>query len=49
MCVDSSQTIGSLVGFKNKLVLRNGNGEERMVLLLEGPVSYQKNGHHMIV
>ncbi|KAI1283285.1 hypothetical protein F5Y07DRAFT_408682 [Xylaria sp. FL0933] len=44
LSIDDDQALGTLIGFKNRLILRSEN--RRLVLLLEGAVSWQsRNGH----
>ncbi len=50
MSVDEDQSIETLVGFRNKLVLKDDERpSHRMVVLLEGPVSYERSGDHVLV
>lgn len=43
MQIDADQSIGTLVGFKSKLVLRNGQDSHvRVILIPEGTVEYRK-------
>ena len=42
MFVDSDQSLGTLIGFRNKLMLTNNENSDRMALMLEGEVSYGK-------
>ena len=49
MSVDSSQSLGTLVGYANKLILRNVDEGNRLVLLAEGPVAYAKTSSHLSV
>ncbi|KAK1708175.1 uncharacterized protein BDZ83DRAFT_768810 [Colletotrichum acutatum] len=55
MSVDANQSIGTLVGLKDKLVLRVDQPchaaitPARKVLILEGRVSHQKSGEHVQV
>ena len=48
MAVDGKQNLGTLVGFKNKLMLKAENGD-RLLLLAEAPVAYSKEGAHVSV
>lgn len=48
MHVDSDQSLGTLIGLKNKLVLKAGSGE-RLVLLPEASVSWTKDSGHISV
>ncbi|KAF2757894.1 hypothetical protein EJ05DRAFT_464797 [Pseudovirgaria hyperparasitica] len=48
--VDSSQDIGSLIGLKNKLVLKDSNDRnDRILLVPENAIQYVKAGHHVLV
>ncbi|KAI1366807.1 hypothetical protein F5Y08DRAFT_112758 [Xylaria arbuscula] len=47
MSIDSDQSLGTLIGFANKLVLRSGSC--RLVLLPEGQVSWASNNGHVNV
>ncbi|KUI70693.1 hypothetical protein VM1G_06338 [Cytospora mali] len=47
--VDSEQFIGSLIGLKNKLVLRNARTSDRRVIIPAGNVSFERNGDHVSV
>lgn len=47
--VDSSQSIGTLVGLKTKLVLRNVLNDDRKVIIPAGDIWYQPNGNHISV
>ncbi|KAK3721140.1 hypothetical protein LTR37_003430 [Vermiconidia calcicola] len=49
MSVDEDQSLGTLVGFSNKLLLRSATHTKRMVLLPEGRVSYKATGSHVRV
>jgi hypothetical protein len=46
--VDEKQYLGTLIGFKNKLVLKAKNGDRRL-LLAEAPVVYAAQGAHVSV
>lgn len=48
MVVDVDQSLGTLVGLQNKLLLRHENGS-RHVIIPEGSVSYVQSGHHVRV
>jgi hypothetical protein len=48
MAVDGKQDLGTLVGFRNKLMLKAENGD-RLLLLAEAPVVYNKEGAHVNV
>ena len=41
MFVDQDQSIGTLIGFRNKLVLRENAGSRRMILTVEGRVNLE--------
>ncbi|KAK6866259.1 hypothetical protein PG995_002787 [Apiospora arundinis] len=50
MCIDEDQSIGTLVGLQNKLVLRGENKtgiDDRMILIPEGEIRFKKSpdGH----
>ncbi|KAL4944048.1 hypothetical protein BDV06DRAFT_220625 [Aspergillus oleicola] len=51
MLIDPDQSLGTLTGLANKLILRsvNGNSSERKVLIPEGEVTWEKDGHHVAV
>ena len=50
MSIDSNQGIGTLVGLRNKLVLKQDDGgHDRLVIIPEGRVTYQTNYDHVIV
>jgi hypothetical protein len=42
MCVDTNQSLGTLVGYHSKLLLRDEETDERVVILLAGSVSFSK-------
>lgn len=48
MAVDRSQSIGTLSGFENKLVLRSERGK-RLLLVKEAGLSYVKSNGHIVV
>ncbi|CAK4034215.1 Hypothetical predicted protein [Lecanosticta acicola] len=48
MIVAEDQSLGTLIGFSNKLILKHENGTRR-VLVLEGPVSYKRRLNHVEV
>ncbi|KAJ9225449.1 hypothetical protein DTO169C6_2182 [Paecilomyces variotii] len=48
-CVDRDQSLGCLVGFKNKLVLKHQENGSRMAILLEGDLSHCKSLDHIHV
>ncbi|KAI0404731.1 hypothetical protein F4802DRAFT_218327 [Xylaria palmicola] len=47
MFIDDDQSLGTLVGFVNKMVLRDKN--RRLVLVPEGPVSWESVNNHIRV
>ncbi|KAI1763802.1 hypothetical protein GGR53DRAFT_466937 [Hypoxylon sp. FL1150] len=47
LSVDGDQSLGTLIGFANKLILRRGS--QRLVLVPEGPVSWQSVRGHIRV
>ena len=49
MYVDPSQSLGTLTGLSNKLVLRCDSNSERCVLVPYGQVQYQSHGRHVRV
>ncbi|KAF2170452.1 hypothetical protein M409DRAFT_51492 [Zasmidium cellare ATCC 36951] len=49
MSVDHDQSLGTLIGFANKLVLKSQQGSDRTVLVLAAPLSYSKNKDHVSV
>ena len=52
MVYDDTQSIGTMVGLVNRLVLRpklDTADEQRCVLILEGDVSFSRYGHHVRV
>ena len=49
MMVDADQSLDTLVGFSNKLVLKSEGTKNRLVLLPEGLVTYQDSGGHVRV
>jgi Protein of unknown function (DUF3638)/Protein of unknown function (DUF3645) len=49
MSIDTDQSLGTLVGLRNKLMLKHENGNNRLVVLPEGHVSYEKNSDHVRV
>jgi hypothetical protein len=49
MSIDTDQSLGTLVGLRNKLMLKHENGNNRLVVLLEGHVSYEKNSDYVRV
>lgn len=49
MAVDKVQCIGTLSGLVNKLVLRSISGASRIVVVPQGEVSFELEGHHVRV
>ncbi|KAB8071219.1 hypothetical protein BDV29DRAFT_159701 [Aspergillus leporis] len=49
MFIDADQSLGTLVGLHNKLILAPNNGRERLILIPEGPVSWVKDADHVKV
>lgn len=49
MAVDSDQNLGSLIGFRSKLLLRHIHPSERLALISEGRVLYETYGDHVSV
>ena len=49
MAIDTDQSLGTLVGLRNKLMLKHESGDGRLVILPEGHVSYKKNNDHVDV
>ncbi|EME39837.1 hypothetical protein DOTSEDRAFT_37894 [Dothistroma septosporum NZE10] len=49
MQVDSKQDLGTLIGLKNKLILKHRYDGRRLVLIPESTFSYNKKEHHMNV
>ncbi|KAH8744369.1 hypothetical protein F5883DRAFT_722279 [Diaporthe sp. PMI_573] len=54
MCIDEDQHLGSLIGFRNKLVLCRGTSDSkvlssRKVLLPQGTISYRRTERHVEV
>ncbi|GAB0146158.1 hypothetical protein EsHS_00006568 [Epichloe bromicola] len=46
MAADESQSVGTFIGLRNKLVLKNNTSGERSILVPDGKVSFRKlNGH----
>ena len=48
MTVDEDQNMGALVGFSNKLMLRDESGK-RLLLLPEASLTYNRQGQHIFV
>lgn len=49
MAIDVDQSLDSLVGLRNKLLLKHVNCHERIVLVPEGTITFQRNGEHVDV
>ena len=49
MSIDANQSLDTLVGLQNKLVLILESGQDCLVLLPEGNVSWNKDGDHVVV
>jgi hypothetical protein len=52
MSIDADQSVGTLVGLRSKLTLKSTKStkdDKRLLLVLEGEVSYVKRGEHVIV
>ncbi|EXJ68848.1 uncharacterized protein A1O5_07780 [Cladophialophora psammophila CBS 110553] len=49
MPVDPYQSLGTLVGLRNKLLLKHKTNDGRLVILPEGGVSWEKDGDHVCV
>jgi len=49
MTVDPNQSIGTLIGLVNKLVLRSNTGSSRSVIVPHGDVRFELDGHHVRV
>lgn len=49
MSLDSDQSLGTLVGFRNKLILKHKTDGHRLILLPEGNVSYCRDCDHVHV
>jgi hypothetical protein len=47
--VDERQSFGTLTGLANKLVLCEAKGSSRSVIVPYGPVSFERNSHHVRV
>ncbi|KAK5107671.1 hypothetical protein LTR62_000906 [Meristemomyces frigidus] len=47
--VDPNQSAGTLVGFRNKLMLRHKQHTSRRLLLVEAPIMYQNHNGHVCV
>ncbi|KIW91627.1 uncharacterized protein Z519_07595 [Cladophialophora bantiana CBS 173.52] len=49
MSVDPYQSLGTLVGLRNKLLLKHKTNDGHLVILPEGGVSWKKDGDHVCV
>ena len=49
MVIDTDQSLGTLVGLRNKLMLKHEKGDSRLVILPEGVVSYERDNGHVYV
>ncbi|KAL3474851.1 hypothetical protein BJX99DRAFT_271463 [Aspergillus californicus] len=49
MLIDPDQSLDTLVGLRNKLILRHENGHDRMVLIPQGAVTWEKEERHVAV
>ena len=49
MFIDPDQSLGTLVGLRNKLMLKHKDTGNRLVILPEGSVSYRANVDHILV
>ncbi|TVY48539.1 hypothetical protein LOCC1_G001313 [Lachnellula occidentalis] len=49
MSIDLDQSLGALVGLRNKLMLKHDNGGNRLVILPEGDVTWRAEGEHIHV
>lgn len=49
MFIDEDQSLGALVGFRNKIMLRHHQNTERIALILESGLQYSKHGFHVEV
>ncbi|KAF2769520.1 hypothetical protein EJ03DRAFT_362265 [Teratosphaeria nubilosa] len=47
MAVDHDQSLGTLIGFSNKLVLKSPRDSDRTVLILESSLTYSKREDHV--
>ncbi|KAE8351981.1 hypothetical protein BDV28DRAFT_149490 [Aspergillus coremiiformis] len=48
-CIDTNQSLGTLVGLHNRLILKHQKVEKRLVLLLDGTVSIAKSNDHVAI
>ena len=49
MSIDADQSLGALVGLRNKLLLLHENSQDRVVLIPEGTVSWNQVDEHVAV
>lgn len=49
MCIDADQSLDTLVGLRNKLILVHETSQDRLVLVPEGAVSWNKDDDHVAV
>jgi Protein of unknown function (DUF3638)/Protein of unknown function (DUF3645) len=49
MAVDANQSIGTLTGLVNKLVIRKNTDSSRSVIIPDGDISFKPEGHHVCV
>ncbi|KAB8229417.1 uncharacterized protein BDW43DRAFT_314998 [Aspergillus alliaceus] len=49
MLIDADQSLGTLIGLHNKLILRGKDNHERLALIPEGPVDWKKDADHVKV
>ena len=47
MSVDVDQSLGTLVGLRNNLLLKQNQADDRVVIILEGPVLYEGSENHV--
>ena len=49
MSIDPNPSIGTLVGLRNKLILKHKNHEHRLLIIPQGNVTFQADGDHVRV
>ena len=49
MLIDTDQSLGTLVGLRNKLILKHETEGNRLLIVPEGLVSYHQDGDHVMV
>lgn len=49
MSVDENQSLGTLIGFQNKIILKNHQTGDRVLLILESALQYWKDDSHVQV